>query len=118
MSETLGGDDELARLGALEHEAEQARRPQGNTMAEGERQAAESRINSRRCRIGWVIPQTFEALLSGEAKCINWPPGTWVRRIMFDGARDAWLLQLVNPEFSEVAEKSVYPDFDLLFQKL
>ena len=76
-------------------------------------------MTTRHIKIARVSERTFEAMLSGQVRCVNWPSGSHVQRMMFDASTDDWLMQVVNEQsFSDVPEHERFPELDLLFEKI
>lgn len=71
----------------------------------------------RRTKIISLNSLLLEELLSGRARCVNWPKDGFLRRSIFDISRDCWLVQLVSAEFSETPAYQPFPEFDLVFEK-
>jgi hypothetical protein len=66
--------------------------------------------------IGRVSSLTFQAMLSDEVRCVNWPADGQVGRIMFDPASDNWIVQIESNQFDSIPEFQAFPEYELMFR--
>lgn len=74
--------------------------------------------DQRRCAIAKITPEGLAGILSGRARCMNFPDGGRINGMVFDLASNAMMIRIVAAQFPVVPQFERFPDFNLLYQSV